>query len=128
MKSHGTFCWNELMTHDVRRAQQFYRDIIGWSFDPTPMEHGGTYWIIKMNDQRVGGLFEMQGPDFGKVPDQWVPYLAVDDVDKRVDKAVAAGASVCRPAFDVSDVGRIAMLRQPGDAMIAWITPSTPSS
>ncbi len=35
-------------------------------------------------------------------------YLAVDDVDARVKKAIAAGAKLMKPIFDVPDVGRIA--------------------
>jgi predicted enzyme related to lactoylglutathione lyase len=35
--SHGTFCWNELMTRDVKRAQKFYEETIGWTFSPMPM-------------------------------------------------------------------------------------------
>lgn len=36
--SHGSFCWNELMTHDAQRAKKFYADTIGWTFDPMPMD------------------------------------------------------------------------------------------
>ena len=50
-------------------------------------------------------------------------YLAVDDVDKRVAKAVKAGAKLMKPIFDVPDVGRIAMLTEPGGAGIGWMTP-----
>ena len=38
--SHGTFCWNELMTRDVERAKRFYRDTIGWTFEAMPMDKG----------------------------------------------------------------------------------------
>ena len=41
-------------------------------------------------------------------------YLAVDDVDKRVAKAVKAGAKLMKPIFDVPDVGRIAILTGAG--------------
>src|SRR5262245_41243734 len=41
---HGTFCWNELMTHDIETAKKFYADTIGWTFDAMPMPDG-TYWI-----------------------------------------------------------------------------------
>ena len=53
-----------------------------------------------------------------------MPYLAVDDVDARVKKAVAAGAKVMKPAFDVPEVGRIVILMEPGGAAIGWITPA----
>ena len=50
-------------------------------------------------------------------------HLAVDNVDERVKKAVAAGAKLMKPIFDVPDVGRIAILTEPGGAGVGWITP-----
>jgi predicted enzyme related to lactoylglutathione lyase len=50
-------------------------------------------------------------------------FLAVDDVDTRVAKAIKAGAKLAMPMFDVPNVGRIAMLREPGGAGIGWMTP-----
>ena len=98
MGSHGNFCWNELMTHDVARAKKFYGETIGWTFDPMPMEDG-TYWIAKAGDKMAGGIFEMKGSCFENVPENWMPYLAVDDVDARAKKAVAAGATHYEGAF-----------------------------
>jgi len=49
----------------------------------------------------------------------------VDDVDKRAKKATAAGASLMRPLFDIPGIGRIAILRQPGGAVVGWMTPAT---
>lgn len=121
--SHGTFCWNELMTHDVEAAKKFYQDVVGWSFEPMPIP-GNTYWVAKKDDKRVGGMFPMSGPDFRNVPEHWVSYIAVDDVDARVGKAQAAGASVMRAPFDIPNVGRIAILRDQGGAVIALMTPS----
>lgn len=120
--SHGNFCWNELMTRDVERAKRFYRDTIGWSFDPMPMEWG-TYWVAKAGEKMAGGIFELKSPEYDGVPESWMSYLAVDDVDKRVEKAVKAGAKLMKPIFDVPGVGRIAILLQPGGAGIGWMTP-----
>jgi len=50
-------------------------------------------------------------------------YLAVDDVDTCLRTATAAGAKTMREPFDVPGVGRIAILQEPGGAMIYWITP-----
>jgi predicted enzyme related to lactoylglutathione lyase len=83
----------------------------------------GTYWVAKMGDQPVGGLFPIAGPQWDGVPEHWMSYLAVDDVDARVKKATAAGAKLMRPAFDIPDVGRIAILTEPGGAGVGWITP-----
>ena len=76
----------------------------------------GTYWVAKMGDKAVGGLFPLTGPQFDGVPEGWMSYLAVDDVDARVKKAQATGAKLMRPIFDVPGVGRIAILTEPGGA------------
>jgi predicted enzyme related to lactoylglutathione lyase len=125
MSAHGTFHWNELMTRDVTRAKQFYSDTIGWTFEGMPMAHEGgrIYWCAFLDGQPVAGLFELAAPDFDGVPEGWMPYLAVDDVDARAEKAVKAGAQLMRPIFDVPEVGRIAILREPGGAGIGWMTP-----
>ena len=123
MWSHGTFYWNELMTRDVEKAKAFYSTTIGWTFDAMPMPEGGTYWMAKMGDKPVGGIFSITAPAFEGVPESWMPYLAVDDVDARVKKAIAAGATLMRPPFDVTGVGRIAILKEPGGAGIGWMTP-----
>ena len=123
MASHGTFYWNELMTRNVEQAKRFYAETIGWTFEGMPMADG-TYWVAKMGDQPVAGIFPLDGPDFAGVPEQWMPYLAVDEIDARAAKAVAAGAQLMRPLFDVPNVGRIAILREPGGAGVGWITPA----
>ena len=122
MWSHGSFYWNELMARDVEQAKKFYGSTIGWTFDAMPMPNG-TYWVAKMDDEPVAGNFPMIGPDFDAVPENWLPYLAVDDVDAGLKAAKAAGAKVIREPFDVPTVGRIAIIQAPGGATIAWITP-----
>ena len=121
--AHGSFCWNELMTHDVERAKKFYADTIGWSFEAMPIPDG-TYWVIKMGGKSAGGMFPLDGPHFAKVPEHWVSYIAVDDVDARVKKALTLGATTMRPLFDVPKVGRIAILKDVGGAIVAWMTPT----
>ena len=51
-------------------------------------------------------------------------YLAVDDVDARVAKALKDGAKLMKPIFEVPGVGRIAILMQPGGAGVGWMTPA----
>ena len=92
-----------------------------------PIAGGGTYWIAKVGDKPVGGIFDISGPEFGQGPEQvpegWMAYIEVDDVDARVAKAEKAGAKLMKPIFEVPGVGRIAVLMQPGGAGIGWMTP-----
>jgi len=123
--SHGKFYWNELMTRDVEKAKKFYAETMGWSFDAMPGAGTGTYWIAKSGGEPVGGLFDISGPEYKGVPESWMPYIAVDDVDARVKKATAAGAKVMKPAFDVPGVGRIVIMLEPGGAGVGWMTPAS---
>ena len=124
--THGKFYWNELMTRDVERAKKFYADTLGWSFEGMSMPGGGsTYWLAKAGDETVAGIFDITAPEFGQVPESWMAYIAVDNVDARVKKATAAGAQLMKPIFDVPGVGRIAILMEPGGAGIGWMTPAS---
>jgi predicted enzyme related to lactoylglutathione lyase len=123
--THGKFYWNELMTRDVERAKTFYAETLGWSFDGMPMPGGtGTYWVAKAGGESIAGILDISAPEFGPVPESWMAYIAVDDVDARVRKATAAGARLMKPIFDVPGIGRIAILMEPGGAGIGWITPA----
>jgi len=119
--SHGNFYWNELLTKDVERAKKFYADTIGWTYDAMPTQDGATYWVALQNGKPVGGIFPTTQPGMEKIPEAWMSYLAVDEVDARVKKATAAGAKLMRPIFDVPNVGRIAILTEPGG--VGWMTP-----
>ena len=122
--THGTFYWNELMTRNVERAKKFYAETMGWSFDAMPMP-GRRHLLGRQDGRRASRRnFRHQRPEFGQVPESWMAYLAVDDVDARVQKAVKAGAKLMKPIFDVPGVGRIAILMEPGGAGIGWMTPA----
>ena len=120
---HGTFYWNELRTRDAERAMKFYRETIGWTFERSSTPDGHDYWLATENGRPVAGLFHLDSPRFDGVPESWMSFLAVDDVDARVKKATAAGARLMKPVFDVPNVGRIAILTEPGGAGVGWMTP-----
>ncbi|MGO9699169.1 MAG: VOC family protein [Xanthobacteraceae bacterium] len=124
MTAHGQFHWNELMTRNVEQAKKFYAETMGWSYDAMPMPGGSTYTIAMADGKPAAGIFDINGPEYKDVPESWMPYIAVDNVDERVKKATKAGAKVMKPAFDVPNVGRIAILLEPGGAGIGWMTPA----
>ena len=125
-REHGHFHWNELMTRDREAAKAFYGETLGWTYDAFPMADGGDYAVCMMNGQPVGGMLEIKpGTGLDDVPDCWFAYIAVDDIDARLEKVAAAGGAVERPAFDVPGVGRIAIVRDKAGSSIGWITPRT---
>jgi uncharacterized protein len=124
MTAHGHFHWNELMTRDIERAKKFYADTLGWTYEAMQTLHGGTYWVASAEGQPVAGIFDLNSPEYEGVPESWMAYIAVDDVDTRLRKAAQVGARVMKEPFDVPGVGRIAILSEPGGAGIGWMTPA----
>lgn len=124
MPGHGTFYWNELMTHDVEKAKAFYADRIGWTYEGMPMPEG-TYWLIRKagQDIPVGGMMEWH-PEPGHPNDYWFTYLHVDDLDQALSGVEAAGGVVLRPPFEVPGVGRIAIVKDAIGAAMGWMTPA----
>jgi uncharacterized protein len=126
MSAHGRVIWNELNTHDVESAKRFFTDTLGWSYDAMPMPEGGTYWVIRNGEERAGGIFPLDGPQFAGVPDHWMTYIGVDDCDGRVAQAATSGGSVLREPWTIDGIGRVAILKAPGGAVMAWMTPAMP--
>ncbi len=124
MVDHGVFYWNELVTRDTAKAKAFYGKSLGWTFSEMPMEDGSVYVVASLGDKQVGGFFPMVGSHFDGMPEHWMSYIAVDNVDERLELAVANGGEILRPPFDVEGIGRIAVLKDAGGAVMGWMTPS----
>lgn len=127
MTRHGYVHWNELMTRDPDGMKAFYQRCLGWEFKAMLAVAGAPpYWVAHATDgTAVGGIFDMRAADFDGVPEMWIPYIAVSDVDMAVETAQAAGAALLRGVMDIDGIGRIAILREPGGATVGWMTPAS---
>lgn len=120
----NSFCWNELATSDTKSAGEFYSQVFGWTRDTQnfgPME----YTMFKNGDRPAGGMYKIM-PEMGPIPPNWLVYFAVDDCDAQVQRATGLGASVVKPADDIPDVGRFAILSDPHSAVFAIIKLENP--
>ncbi len=121
MSETGMFFWNELMTPDVEAAKAFYSRVFGWTAHTAEMPGGGgDYTSFMQGDAHVGGAFASPEPG---IPAHWMPYVRVADADTAQAAAVEAGGQLCKAAFDVPTVGRIAVLQDPTGAVFAVIAP-----
>jgi predicted enzyme related to lactoylglutathione lyase len=114
--------WNELNTRDPEAAKSFYGAVFGWAFEEREFETG-TYNSIKVGDDSVGGMIDITGRAPDDVPPHWLVYFAVDDVDATVAKATEAGGAVALEPFEIAEVGRIAIVKDPFEAVFAAMTP-----
>jgi predicted enzyme related to lactoylglutathione lyase len=118
----GAMIWNELNTRDTAGAKEFYGAVFGWDFEAR--EFGANVYItIKQGDESVGGVMDLTGRVPDEVPNHWLVYFAVDDADATVEKAKGSGGDVVFGPEDISEVGRIAVLKDPFGAVFALIKP-----
>jgi uncharacterized protein len=117
----GSFCWNELYTTDVKRSEDFYSGLFGWSGDEKmAMPTGGEYTIFKKGDAQAAGMMKIP-KEMGPTPPHWLVYFAVDDSDRTVEKAKGMGANVMVPPTDIPNIGRFSILSDPQGAGFAVI-------
>lgn len=116
----GTFHWNELWTKDPDAALAFYRDVLGYTVETMPMPQG-DYHVLKSGDVPCGGV--MKAPS-AEIPQVWVQYVTVEDVDAAVERATQKGGKAQGPAMEVEGVGRFAIFSDPQGGMIGVIEPA----
>lgn len=113
---HGDFIWYELMTTDAGAAQEFYGQLLGWSFADSG-QPDMDYRLAGKNGLDIAGLMQLS-PEMtaGGARPAWLGYIGVDDVDASVAAAEKAGGLVMMPATDIPGVGRMAMVTDPQGA------------
>jgi predicted enzyme related to lactoylglutathione lyase len=120
--SPGTFSWTDLATTDQDGAKQFYGQLFGWSVVDFPIDENTTYSMMQIDGKDVAAISPQpqQQRDAG-VPPLWNSYVTVDSADAAADRAQKLGATVHAPAFDVMDVGRMAVIQDPqGAHFMVW--------
>ena len=75
----GRPLWNELMTTDMKAAENFYRTVVGWK--TTPFDGAGQPYTMfnRSGDVSIGGV--MTKPDEVKAPPFWSMYIGVPKIE-----------------------------------------------
>jgi len=123
---HGSHIWYELLTPDPVGSKSFYDAVIGWDIEPQPAGEM-DYRMIRAGSDNVGGVMRLdeEMAQHGAKP-VWLGYVAVDDVDAAVAKVEANGGKTHLPAFDIPDIGRIAMVADPQGNPFYMMKPTPP--
>lgn len=110
----GTPIWYELQTSDPDAAKTFYDDVVGWTVDAKPMGEMDYRMIDTGGGNFVGGVMRLTDDmKAGGARPGWMFYIGVNDVDASVGKVKAAGGGVIMPPWDIPDIGRMAIVRDP---------------
>ncbi|WP_106397910.1 VOC family protein [Actinocorallia populi] len=115
------FCWMDLKARDVPAAAAFFSAVLGWRFAVDEKDWRRAT-KISASGFPIGSVSDLAGPLYPPdIPAHIAYYLAVDDVDRRAEKAAANGARLVLAPSDAGDQGRIATLLDPfGAAFSLW--------
>ena len=108
----------EVQSADTDKSKAFFKDVFGWSVSDAPMPGGVTYGLV---DTESGvGINGGIGPSFtGETCVTF--YIAVDDPQAYLDKAVASGAEVLVPVTVIPDAVTMAMFKDPAGAVVGLV-------
>jgi hypothetical protein len=107
----GKFVWFEHMSSDVPKARKFYEQLFAWHTEVMPMGDK-RYSMIHNGDEGIGGYTESPAG----VPNHWIGYVSVPDVDQTHAAALAAGAKQLMAPTDFGPVGRGSAIKDPTGA------------
>jgi hypothetical protein len=116
----GQIVWHDLFTSKRKRSIEFFQRVANWSFET---EHATDYtwgggekdFVLALSGGEAGaGIAETPTG----MPNGWIAYVEIPDVDEATARAFELGGSVVRPPFEVPGVGRNALLRDPCGALI----------
>ena len=118
----GTFCSVDLATTDPAGARDFYGRLFGWEAEAVPGGEETDYAMMKLDGDEVCAVYEAHG-DWGEgvAPSHWFSSVSVESADATAARAAELGGEVIGKAFEVFDMGRVAVMREPTGAVFgAW--------
>jgi predicted enzyme related to lactoylglutathione lyase len=119
----GAFNWSEINTRDPEAAKEFYAAVFGWEFEDKEFEGAGTYTLVSNDGDSFGGVVDITDRVPAEVPAHWMVYFVSEDLDQSLETLKEQGGSVAVGPMEISEVGRIAVVQDPWEAVFALIQP-----
>jgi uncharacterized protein len=117
----GRFVWHEQVSSDPKQAQDFYTKLFGWGtevFKPGEAD----YTMISSSGQTHGGFGKAME---GAPPPHWLSHVRVENVDEALLKVESAGGKLAAGPFELSEVGRMAIITDPQGAFVSLYQPAS---
>ena len=118
----GRPVWYELMTTDMKAAETFYRNVVGWT--SAPFESSPQPYTVFNRSGAVGVAGLMTKPDDVKAPPFWSMYVAVPALEEAAAHITRLGGRARSPVIEVPTVGRMQMMTDPQGAAFYIYEPS----
>src|SRR5262249_58781747 len=117
----------DAMRSDAKGATAFHSHVIGWDAQEHAMPDNRAYTVFSKGPAMVAGLMG--------IPEElcaegakpcWSGYVATDNVDADAARVAAAGGAIKRRPADIPNVGRFAVVAEPGGGAVPPFSPAHP--
>jgi hypothetical protein len=122
----GSLSWFDLTIPNAEEVRDFYSKVIGWKYQPVPMENGkynDFNMIAPESDLTVTGVCHTRGVN-KNLPAQWMLYFTVKDLDKCILECNASGGKVIIESKNMGNYGRYCVIEDPAGAVCALFEPA----
>jgi uncharacterized protein len=122
----GRVVWYELLTTDMKAAEAFYTQVVGWHAEPFDAKVGGRgydIWKRPGSNAGLGGVMTI--PDGMNFPPHWGFYVGVSRLEDTVTEIERRGGSALSPIIDIPQVGRMRTMKDPQGAAFSLLQPSS---
>jgi predicted enzyme related to lactoylglutathione lyase len=117
----ATITWTELYTSNVESSRRFYAELFGWGSEQSPeaAAAGQEYWMLTLEGRPMAGLMPKPA-EMGSVPDMWLTYIGVADVEAAKLEVEAAGGAVLWGPMQTGP-GRSIGVQDPQGAVLTYM-------
>lgn len=107
----GAMSWNELNTHDLETAKEYYQNLFGWKVE---YDEKADYHTISNNGRMNGGMLQIK-PEWKDAPPAWMPYFTVESMDESVEKVKELGGETKTEVIEAG-AGKMMLVADPTGA------------
>lgn len=116
----GVPSWADLGSPDLEASIRFYGGLFDWEPHRSADPAARGYCTFLRGGKAVAGAGPLMRPE---QPVAWTAYVRVADADRVTSAFLAAGGGVLVPPFEVLDQGRMAVVADPGGAVLGLWQP-----
>lgn len=121
----GIIKWADLTVDDAEAVRDFYSAVVGWQASPLVSDGREDYVMTNPESGHVAaGICRQEGGIKG-LPQQWLVYVTVEDLDDSIAACDAHGGRVVFGPRDSETMGRWCVVEDPAGAVMA-LTELTP--
>lgn len=121
----GLIKWADLTVDDTEAVVDFYQGVVGWNAAAFEMADRTDYVMSHPETGDTTAGICQQAGDIEGLPQQWLVYVTIDDLDDSIEACNRLGGKVVFGPRESETMGRWCVVEDPAGAVMA-LTELTP--